>query len=76
MVASTEHEYSNLLSVIQQHWGFQELRPLQEPAMRAVLDGAILSSSCRPAAANRFVTRPPPCSTRRNHRRRLAADLR
>src|SRR6202167_494650 len=31
-------EYSNLLTVIQQHWGFQELRPLQEPAMRAVLD--------------------------------------
>src|SRR3954454_16988231 len=24
---------------IRQHWGFRALRPLQEPAMRAVLDG-------------------------------------
>src|SRR5260221_3783715 len=28
-----------LRAVIQKHWGFRELRPLQEPAMRAVLAG-------------------------------------
>src|ERR1700746_671398 len=28
-----------LLTVIKRHWGFGSLRPLQEPAMRAVLDG-------------------------------------
>src|SRR5262252_7178333 len=28
-----------LLEVISRHWGFQGLRPLQEQAMRAVLDG-------------------------------------
>src|SRR5919199_1361324 len=28
-----------LKSVIQRHWGFSSLRPLQEQAMRAVLDG-------------------------------------
>src|SRR6266446_5279233 len=28
-----------LLQVIKRHWGFSALRPLQEPAMRAVLDG-------------------------------------
>jgi ATP-dependent DNA helicase RecQ len=29
----------NLKAVIAQHWGFRTLRPLQEPAMHAVLDG-------------------------------------
>jgi ATP-dependent DNA helicase RecQ len=29
----------SLKDVIARHWGFRELRPLQEPAMRAVLDG-------------------------------------
>src|SRR6266478_9325881 len=28
-----------LLELIAHHWGFRTLRPLQEPAMRAVLDG-------------------------------------
>jgi ATP-dependent DNA helicase RecQ len=28
-----------LLQVIKRHWGFSALRPLQERAMRAVLDG-------------------------------------
>src|SRR5437879_662464 len=28
-----------LKTVIQRHWGFESLRPLQEPAMRAVLEG-------------------------------------
>src|SRR6266446_9522997 len=28
-----------LRAVIQKHWGFREFRPLQEPAMRAVLAG-------------------------------------
>src|SRR5207248_3962636 len=27
------------LQVIKRHWGFSTLKPLQEPAMRAVLDG-------------------------------------
>src|SRR5881227_4005826 len=28
-----------LLEIVAHHWGFRELRPLQEEAMRAVLDG-------------------------------------
>src|SRR5438093_1842872 len=28
-----------LKEVITRHWGFRELRPLQEPAMRSVLEG-------------------------------------
>src|SRR5437773_6896012 len=30
---------ADLQEVIARHWGFQDLRPLQEQAMRAVLDG-------------------------------------
>src|SRR5205085_149650 len=30
-----------LRDVIARHWGFRELRPLQEQAMRAVLDGRV-----------------------------------
>src|SRR6478735_854243 len=30
---------AELQAVIARHWGFQSLRPLQEPAMRAVLEG-------------------------------------
>jgi ATP-dependent DNA helicase RecQ len=30
---------ADLLSVIARHWGFASLRPLQQPAMQAVLDG-------------------------------------
>ncbi len=30
---------ARLKAVIEQHWGFHTLRPLQEPAMRAVLEG-------------------------------------
>src|SRR5260370_39427719 len=29
----------DLLSVIEKHWGFRSLRPLQKEAMQAVLDG-------------------------------------
>src|SRR5262249_6738348 len=29
----------DLLAVVERHWGFRSLRPLQEQAMRAVLDG-------------------------------------
>src|SRR5262249_47974115 len=29
----------DLQAVIARHWGFRSFRPLQEPAMRAVLDG-------------------------------------
>src|SRR5262245_35187494 len=29
----------DLKAVIARHWGYNEFRPLQEPAMRAVLDG-------------------------------------
>src|SRR4051794_40184343 len=31
--------WPRLMELIQQHWGIPELRPLQEPAMRAELDG-------------------------------------
>jgi ATP-dependent DNA helicase RecQ len=31
--------WGELLQVIERHWGFSSLRPLQEQAMRAVLDG-------------------------------------
>jgi ATP-dependent DNA helicase RecQ len=31
--------FSDLLALIERHWGFRSLRPLQEQAMRAVLDG-------------------------------------
>jgi ATP-dependent DNA helicase RecQ len=31
--------WAELLQVIERHWGFSSLRPLQEQAMRAVLDG-------------------------------------
>lgn len=30
---------TKLREIIAHHWGFRELRPLQEKAMRAVLDG-------------------------------------
>src|SRR3954464_6072845 len=30
---------NELLTVIKRHWGFSALRPLQEQAMRAILDG-------------------------------------
>jgi ATP-dependent DNA helicase RecQ len=38
MLSPAADDYSNLLKVIEQYWGFEELRPLQEPAMRAVLE--------------------------------------
>ncbi len=31
--------WEKLLTLIEKHWGFRSLRPLQEQAMRAVLDG-------------------------------------
>src|SRR5262245_31399230 len=33
------HSLDSLQDVIERHWGFATLRPLQEQAMRAVLDG-------------------------------------
>src|SRR5579859_5960781 len=38
-MARPQWNLENLRRVIAHHWGFQTLRPLQEPAMRAVLDG-------------------------------------
>src|SRR5437660_9492043 len=38
-MTSAPASLDELLGVIQRHWGFRSLRPLQEPAMRAVLDG-------------------------------------
>src|SRR5215831_15502951 len=35
---SSSWSTANLLALIERHWGFRSLRPLQEPAMRAVLD--------------------------------------
>ena len=29
----------DLLNIIEKHWGFRSLRPLQEEAMRAVISG-------------------------------------
>jgi ATP-dependent DNA helicase RecQ len=37
--AATPAAFDGLLDVIARHWGFRALRPLQEPAMRAVLEG-------------------------------------
>jgi ATP-dependent DNA helicase RecQ len=37
--AAPRYSLSDLKRVIEQHWGFRTLRPLQEPAMRAVLEG-------------------------------------
>ncbi len=39
MSTSTENLLDQLKQVIQQHWGYETLRPLQEPAMKAVLGG-------------------------------------
>jgi ATP-dependent DNA helicase RecQ len=37
--ASPAPSLAGLRQVIERHWGFRTLRPLQEPAMRAVLEG-------------------------------------
>jgi ATP-dependent DNA helicase RecQ len=37
--ASPAQSLADLRQVIERHWGFRSLRPLQEPAMRAVLEG-------------------------------------
>src|SRR5438067_9438105 len=39
MMPSAAWSLDGLKGVIERHWGFQSLRPLQEQAMRAVLDG-------------------------------------
>ncbi len=39
MAVSATWSLADLKSVIAQHWGYRTLRPLQEEAMRAVLDG-------------------------------------
>jgi ATP-dependent DNA helicase RecQ len=39
MPAAGDRSLTGLLDVIARHWGFRELRPLQQEAMRAVLDG-------------------------------------
>src|ERR1700680_1197330 len=33
------HSVEELKKIIQRHWGFRSFRPLQEPAMQAVLQG-------------------------------------
>src|SRR3954466_1987767 len=37
--AATPAPFDGLLDVIARHWGFRALRPLQDQAMRAVLEG-------------------------------------
>src|SRR5947209_2966701 len=37
--SSPAHSLEELKAVVQRHWGFRTFRPLQERAMRAVLDG-------------------------------------
>src|SRR5207249_10096601 len=39
MMPSAAWSLDGLKGVIERHWGFSSLRPLQEQAMRAVLDG-------------------------------------
>jgi ATP-dependent DNA helicase RecQ len=39
MSAPSTWSLTDLQDVIARHWGFRTLRPLQEQAMRAVLDG-------------------------------------
>jgi ATP-dependent DNA helicase RecQ len=39
MPSSAAASLSELRKVIERHWGYRTLRPLQEPAMRAVLEG-------------------------------------
>ncbi|HYV39322.1 MAG TPA: RecQ family ATP-dependent DNA helicase, partial [Gemmataceae bacterium] len=39
MTQPSAADISSLLQLIQRHWGFKSLRPLQEQAMRAVLEG-------------------------------------
>ncbi len=36
---SPDHSLDDLKQVIERHWGYRTFRPLQEPAMRAVLQG-------------------------------------
>jgi ATP-dependent DNA helicase RecQ len=37
--SATAWSTADLMAVIARYWGFEALRPLQEPAMRAMLDG-------------------------------------
>src|SRR6266480_1831715 len=37
-MAAPQQSLDGLLEIIAHHWGFRSFRPLQEPAMRAVLD--------------------------------------
>jgi ATP-dependent DNA helicase RecQ len=37
--SSPSHTLSDLKGVIERHWGYRSFRPLQEPAMKAVLEG-------------------------------------
>src|SRR5712692_10777788 len=39
MPAGPSYSFESLKAIIQRHWGFPTLRPLQEQAMRAVLEG-------------------------------------
>src|SRR5437870_5503935 len=39
MPESPRHAVADLKRVIERHWGYRTLRPLQEQAMQAVLDG-------------------------------------
>src|SRR5437016_6693522 len=34
-----QHSLDQLRQIIERHWGYRGFRPLQEPAMQAVLDG-------------------------------------
>ena len=62
-----------LLTVIQRHWGFGALRPLQEQAMRAVLDGRDSLVVMPTGGGKSLCYQAPAVAPRRHHRRRLAA---
>ena len=48
---SPSHSSAELLRVIEQHWGYKTLRPLQEQAMHAVLAGRGELEKARDVAA-------------------------